>query len=603
MSQSGSDLSRYRRVLRYARPYRKGWAFLTLVALLNVPLALLQPWPMKIVVDNVLGGAALPEWLSRILAPVLNVSDPYSILGFAVVGSLVLFALASLSEIALTFGWLKVGQRMVQDFSRELFANVQRRSMVFHTRNTVGDLMNRIVYDSWCINSIADTLMLKPVQVFLSLGGMIWVMAQLDGGLTLASLVVAPFMASSSILLGRPVRTAAKDSLESAARMQAHVQQILSGLPVVQAFAQEERERQRFLEFANEAVRAEQRSSLAGSIYTFGSDLIVTLGTGAILWFGAQRVLAGHMSVGTLLVFLAYLASLLVQMRMIADLYRMLQRTGGSLDRVMEIIESPQEVPERPDAVALPPVKGHVQICEVSFGYKPGTLSLDRVSVEARPGDTVAVVGSTGAGKSTLVSLVGRFIDAEQGRVLIDGYDVRDVQLQSLRSQIAVVLQEPFLSSGTIAENIGYGRPDATREEIEAAARTANAHQFIEKLPEGYDSMLGERGATLSGGERQRLSIARALLKDAPILILDEPTSALDAQTEALLIEALERLMKGRTTFIVAHRLSTIRNANTIVVMQQGRVVETGRHEDLMERPGGIYRHLYELQFGQSAHE
>lgn len=595
----GGGIARYRKLLRYAMPYRTGWALLAVVTLLNIPFSLLQPWPMKILVDNVLGKTPMPAALRGALGRFVDADNSNVMLALVVASTLAIFAINSFSDLLLTFGWIKVGQRMVHDLSRDLYSHIQQRSTVFHTKNTVGDLISRIVYDSWCANAVADMLLLKPFQVLLALVSMIFVMVRLDPGLTLVALAVAPFMAISSISFGRPVRKAAKRSLEIVAKMQAHVQQTLSGIPVVQAFAQEESHRLQFLEFATAAVRAEQRSTLAGSIYNFGSELILTLGTATILWVGAHHALAGRLSIGGLLVFLAYLFSLQWQMRAIAEIYRALQFTRASIDRVMDVLESPQDTPEQPGAPALSLIKGHIRIEGVSFGYEAARPILRDVSIEIFPGQTVAIVGPTGAGKSTLVSLVPRFIDAAKGCVLIDGHDVRDVQLKSLRSQISVVFQEPFLSPGTIAENIAYGRPDATPAEIEAAARDANAHQFIEALPAGYQTSLGERAATFSGGERQRLSIARALLKDAPILILDEPTSALDAHTESLLLEALARLMKGRTTLIIAHRLSTIRNANSIVVMQDGQIVETGSHGELFAS-GGLYRRLYELQFPQT---
>ncbi len=366
----------------------------------------------------------------------------------------------------------------------------------------------------------------------------------------------------------------------------------------MQAFAQEDREARRFREFARAAIRAQRRGVLAKHFYNLSSGLITTLGAAAILWLGALHVLEGQLTVGSLLVFLAYLTSLQSQMKAFTGIYGALQEASASVNRVMEVLEAEQEVADRPGARVLPGVKGHVQIEDVSFGYEPERPILKDVSLEALPGQTVAVVGATGAGKSTLVSLVPRFFDPWKGRVLIDGHDVRQVQLKSLRQQVALVLQEPFLFPLSIADNIAYGRPGASQEEIEAAARAANAHSFIERLPEGYDTLVGERGATLSGGERQRVSIARALLKDAPILILDEPTSALDAETEGMLLEALDRLMEGRTTLIIAHRLSTIRNADKIVVMKEGRVAEIGSHEQLLARDG-LYARLYSLQAGK----
>jgi ATP-binding cassette, subfamily B, bacterial len=382
-------------------------------------------------------------------------------------------------------------------------------------------------------------------------------------------------------------------------QIHSHVQRALTGMPIVQAFAQEDREHLAFRALTDAAVRAVRRGTLVDSFAGLSTGLTTTVGTGVVLFVGARMVLAGELTLGSLLVFLSYLATLQHEMGVFTGIYRALQGAGASIDRVMEVLDAQPEVADAPGARPLPAVAGHVRIEGVTFGYETDRPVLRDVTLEARPGEVVALVGATGAGKSTLVGLVPRFNDPWSGRVSIDGHDLREVQVRSVREQVALVLQEPFLFPLTIAENIAYGRPDATREEIEAAARAANAHAFISRLPDGYDSLVGERGATLSGGERQRVSIARALLKDAPILILDEPTSALDAETEALLLEALERLMAGRTTLIIAHRLSTIRNADRIVVLRDGQVAEQGTHAELLAR-NGVYARLHALQAGRA---
>jgi ATP-binding cassette subfamily B protein len=596
--RSTSKIGRYRRLFLYIAAYWRGWLLLGAMTITSIPFALLQPWPMQVLVDHVLNGKPFTSSaLAHLIAVLPGAGSAHGLLAWVVAAGLLVFVFNSLLDLILTFGWINVGQRMVYDLARDLFAVIQRRSMVFHTRNFVGDLMSRIVSDSWCINAMADNLLLKPVHVLFTLVSMAVVMAAMDLQMTLLSFAVVPFMAGSSFLMGRPVRAAARASREIAAQMQSHVQQTLSGMPVVQAFAQEERAQELFLRFAGSRIRAEQRNTVMSSIYALGSGLIITLGNAAILWIGAHHVLVGQLSLGRLLVFLSYLTSLYGQMRVITEIYRTLQQTAASTDRVMEMLDPEQDVKERSDAIRLRTIKGRVVLEDVTFGYEPGRPSVQRVCLEARPGETLAVVGPTGAGKTTLISLVPRLVDPWEGRVLVDGHDIRDVELKSLRSQVALVLQEAFLLPLSIADNIALGRPAASRGEIEAAARAANAHEFILLLPEGYDTVIGERGATFSGGERQRLSIARALLKDAPILILDEPTSALDAGTEELLMQALQRLMKGRTTFIVAHRLSTIRNASRIVVLEGGKVVETGSHEELLRR-GGVFAYLHDMQFG-----
>jgi len=586
----------WRLLLPCLRPHRGRFAVITALTLLGSALAALQPWPMKLIADHVLGQQPLPGSLAACFNALHFESTPLRLLAFATIGGLLLFALHSVVELVLTSTWTVAGRQMVYDLAQELFARLQRRSLIFHSRHPVGNTMSRITGDSWCVWQFADQVLFAPGHALLTMALMVFLMAQLDPWLTLLAVAVAPFVVGAAFLIGKPLHLAAKLKREIEARIASHLQQTLTGIPIVQAFAQEGREQERFRRFAEDVVRAQQRSAVLGSINSLGSGLVATLGAGAILWLGARHVLDGKLTIGSLLVFLVYLTALQTQVKACAGVHTAWRIVSASLDRASEILEAEAEVREAPGAVALPRVKGRIEFENVSFAYNPGQPVLRGVSFDARPGETIAIVGSTGAGKSTLVSLLPRFFDPQEGCVRIDGHDVREVQLASLREQIGLALQEPFLLPFSVAENIAYGRADATRKEIEAAARAANAHMFIERLPQGYDTIIGERGATLSGGERQRLAIARALLKDAPILILDEPTSALDAGTEALLLEALERLMAGRTTLLIAHRLSTVRHAHRIVVLKDGRITESGTHAELMSR-GEFYAHLHGIQF------
>ena len=585
-------MQKYRQLLRYARPQRGFFLLIFLLTVVSSALLALQPWPMKIIVDHVLGTSPLPG----VLQDVLGAPGPMALLAFAVVGGLALFLISSALEAVLTWSWTVAGRRMVYALAEDLFARLQRQSLVYHASHQVGDTMGRVTVDSWAVYHVLDTLLFAPGHALLTMAGMIFLMAQVDSTLTVLALLIAPFMVGASFLVGKPLRAAAKLKREIETRIQSHLQQTLTGIPVVQAFTQEDREHARFEQFAEAAIRAQQRSTLVGSINSLSSGLVTTLGTGVILWVGAHHVQQGTLTIGGILLFLVYLGSLQAQIKVLANIYTALQGFSASVERVLEVLRANPDVAEKSAARAISRAGGAIEFQDVVFGYQPGRPVLNGVSLKVKSGETVAIVGHSGAGKTTLVNLVPRFFDPWQGAVTLDGLDLRDVQLRSLREQIAIVLQEPFLFPVSVAENIAYAKPNASRQEIEGAARIANAHEFIQRLPQGYDTPLGERGSTLSGGERQRLAIARAILKDAPLAILDEPTSALDAQTEQSLFEALERLMEGRTTLIIAHRLSTVRRADRIVVLDGGQIAESGTHDELMAG-GTLYPQYHNVQF------
>jgi ATP-binding cassette subfamily B protein/subfamily B ATP-binding cassette protein MsbA len=482
-----------------------------------------------------------------------------------------------------------------------LFEHLQRLSLRFHNRKPTGDLVRRVTTDSGCVRELIIGVWLPMLTALVTLIAMFAVMWRLDPLLALLALLVAPILGVLIKVFDGPMtdRTYRHQQLEG--EMMTLAEQTLSALPIVQAFAREPHANNRFRGLAEKSLGAYLNSILAQLQFKIGLNGTTALGSAAFMVIGGLRVLEGSLTVGGLLVLLAYLTSLYTPMETLAYLSSGFASAAARARRVFEVLETEQEVREAPGARPVPArpaeQRGHLRLQRVSFGYEPDRPVLHEISLEVRPGQTVALVGATGAGKSTLAALIPRFFDPWRGRISFDGVDLRQLQLASLREQIALVLQEPFLLPLTVAQNIAYGRPQAARAAIEAAARAANAEEFIRTLPRGYDTVIGERGATLSGGQRQRLAIARALLKDAPVLILDEPTAALDARTEALLLEALERLMAGRTTIIIAHRLSTIRRADQILVLERGRVAERGDHDALLAARGAYY-HFHSLQFG-----
>jgi ATP-binding cassette, subfamily B, bacterial len=635
----GAGLRRYGRLLRYAGAGWKGWAVIVALTLASSLVGLLQPWPLQVVIDHVLGREPLGEALAWCADLLPGADSPRGLLAWAALAGLAVFALRGALDVVLTRLWIRVGQGMVYRLAGDLFARAQRRSLLFHSRTPVGDLMSRITGDSWSAYKLVDSVLFTPGYALVMMAGTVAVMASMDLTLTLVALAVAPFMAGASLLMGRPQRLAARARREVEARIQSHVQQTLSGIQVVQAFAREEREDARLRELTAAALRAQRRGALLAALGKLASGLAAAVGTGAVLWVGARHVLDGRLTVGGVLVFLAYLTMLQGQMQAFTGLYPTLQEVGAGVDRVLELLAVEPEVADRPGApplpLPLPPrvgeglgwgwrARGHVRLEGVTFGYEPDRPVLSELWLELRPGETVAVVGPSGAGKSTLAALLVRLFDPWAGRVLLDGHDLRDVQLRSVREQVALALQEPLLFPLTVAENIEYARPGATRAEVEAAARAAGLGELVGRLPHGYDTLLGQRGATLSGGERQRLALARALLRGSAVLVLDEPTSALDAETEVRVLAGLlksresrvespepgagsgsglstlgSRPSRGCTTLLIAHRLSTARAADRIVVLNHGRVAEEGSHAELLARRG-LYARLYRLQAGEA---
>ena len=581
-------------VVRFALPR---WPRLIVVLglmLAKIGFDLLKPWPMKVLVDQGLQGLPAPPLLGALAGGAAR----QNIIVAAVLASIAVFVLSWVLTAASAVVKMGFSKSLSYDLAADLFSHLQRLSLRFHYRKPAGDTIRRVTNDSGCVATILQGALLPMLTSSVTLVVIFVILWQLSPVLTLASLGVLPMMGFGFWRYAEPMMTRGYRQQEEDARIYAVVERTLANMPAVQAFNREAD--------ANRQLRAGTEATLDAALavtdvqmkFKVAIGAATAAGTAAILYFGAREALSGALTVGDIIVFLSYLASLYQPLQSIAYSSSTVQGAAGSARRVLELLHSEPEVEERSAAHRLAEISGDVRFENVSFSYEPGHPVLRGVSLEAAAGETLAIVGATGAGKSTLVSLVPRFFDPQEGSVRVDGYDVRTVKLADLRRQVGVVLQEPFLFPISVRDNIAYGRPEADPQAVESAAAAANCHEFIAALPRGYDTVIGEGGMTLSGGQRQRLAIARALLLDAPILILDEPTSALDAHSEALVVEALERLKRGRTTFIIAHRLSTIRNADRIVVMRDGAVAEIGTHDELLGR-GGRYARLHRLRFGE----
>jgi ATP-binding cassette, subfamily B, bacterial len=592
----------FRWLTRYALRRWPGLLAVLATMIVKVGLDVLKPWPMKVLVDHALGDQPLPLSLAGAAAALPGAATREGLVAWSVAATVVLFLLGWALGVARSYADIGFGQRMVYDLATDLFSHLQRLSLRFHSRRSVGDSIRRVTTDCGCVSVIVKDAVLPFVASAVTLAAMFSVMWRMEPRLTLVSVAVVPWMVLVLHRYMTPMLVRSYEQQEAEGRMYEVVERTLSALPVVQAYGREASCDRAFARATDGALDAAVANTVVGLKFKVLTGLGTACGTALIVWIGAQSVLEGRLTVGGILVFLAYLASLYGPLEALMYAPSTTQGAAGSARRVLELLDTRRDVEDRPGATPVARLQGHVRLEEVTFGYDAGRPVLERVSLEVAPGRMVAIVGPTGAGKSTLVSLVPRFYDPWSGRVTIDGLDVRDIELKSLRSQVAVVLQEPFLFPMSIADNIAYGRPHASRREIEAAAREANAHSFIERLPEGYDTVVGERGATLSGGERQRISVARAILKDAPILILDEPTSAVDAQTEALLLEAMERLTRGRATIVIAHRMTTVARADCILVLDRGSIVESGTHDELV-RHRGVYARYWALQSADGAED
>jgi ATP-binding cassette, subfamily B, bacterial len=566
------DLCLFLRLLRTARPYWPHIGILLLVSLLSSPLALLTPLPLKIAVDSGIGSRPLPGFLDALLPEAATRSA----------GTVVVLAVGLAMAVALLTGLLELlgsvlsvytGEKLVLGLRARLFRHAQRLSLMYHDSRGATDSAYRIQYDAQSIQWIMTDSIPSLATAVVTLVGMVYVTFRIDWQLAVVAMTVSPFLFVSAWAYGRRLRPRwiKVKQLDSSAL--SVVQEVLGSLRVVQAFGQETREGERFVRRSGESVQNRIRVAIIEGGFALLIGLITATGTAAVLFIGVHHVRSGLLTLGDLLLVIGYLALLYAPLNQLSKSKATLQGWLASAERAFSLLDEKPDVIERPQARALARASGAVAFNDVSFAYRENHPVLRNVSLEVDPGTRVSISGRTGAGKTTLMSLLTRFYDPTAGKVLLDGVDLRDYRIADLRNQFAIVLQEPVLFSTSIAENIAYARPGASEEEIIEASKAANAHEFILGLPRGYESRVGERGMSLSGGERQRIALARAFLKDASILILDEPTSSVDTGTEAAIMDAMERLMRGRTTFMIAHRLGTLANCDTRLEIEDGCVV------------------------------
>jgi len=569
-----------RRFLAYVRPYRGLIALAVACGVIRYLIPLVLPWTLKVLVDDFLQPSS---------------QRPHVHLHLLMASLCGLYALYAIVSYFRSYLAGLAGHRIIFDLRHQLYLHVQRMSLSFFDRQKIGAVVARMTIDIASAQNFVGSALVNTAMDFSCVAVIIGVLCAVHWNLALVALSVLPCYAAISYVLTKRIRKASRDIHHQLQEISGDLHEQFAAISTIQAFTQEEAEAREFKEQSERYLNTVLSNVKLQSIALGATGFLTALGPILVLWFGVMEVWTGRLSVGTLMAFYAYLGMLYQPIQRLTELNLILTNSLAAMDRIFEVFDTYPEVQERPGAKTLTRVQGDIAFEDVTFHYDGREPVLEHFSLEILAGTTVALVGPSGAGKSTLVKLLPRFYDGTEGRITIDGINILDVTLKSLRQQIAIVPQDPILFSGTITENLRYGKPDATDEELRQAARAAFAEAFIEQMPLGYDTEVGERGVKLSGGQKQRLAIARAFLKDAPIVILDEPTSALDAESEELIKQALQRLLKGRTALIIAHRLSTIEHANRVVVIDDGRILEQGRHEDLL-KSGGLYRRYAERQ-------
>ena len=571
-------MKNYKRLLSYMRPYVKKFALAIVCIILASSANLYVPWIIKDMIDDVLADKNM------------------ALLNAICIGIVVIFFLRGIFYFGQSYLVSYIGQKVIIDVREVMFRKFQRMPLAYYDRHQTGEIMSYVTNDVSAIQAALVDNLIDMVTEACVLVGSVFLMFYLDWKLSLLTLVVIPMVGQAMKIFGRKIKQSSRVIQERLAEITALLQESFAATRVVKSFVREDYEIERFVRSNQRNFEAVMKNVQQTSMLTPTVEFLAAIAVTFIVWFGGYEVVNGDITAGAFVAFLTYAVNLANPVKRLSRIYGNLQKAMAAVDRVFGVIDLEETIKDKPDARVLPPVTGHVRFDHVGFSYKKGRPALHDVTFSACPGQMIAFVGPSGAGKSTIANLIPRFYEIDTGAITVDGHDIRDVTLASLRGQIGLVPQETMLFSTTIRENIRYGRLDATDAEIEAAARAANAHHFIMDLENGYDTEIGERGISISGGQRQRIAIARAILKDPRILILDEATSALDTESEKVVQAALDDLMVGRTSFVIAHRLSTVLHANRIYVIDGGHIVEQGTHEELLAR-GGLYQHLYDIQF------
>jgi len=579
-------------VLRLLIPHWKPLTTGFFAAVLCGAMDLLQPWPLKVVIDNVLGSKALPEWLTSVYGSSIG-DDRLILLHIAAVSLVMITVVGAIGSYIQNMLMTKVGQWVMHDLRTTLYHHIQRLSLSYHDRSQTGDLSSRVTNDIDTIQGFVTTTLLDVLIDILTLAGMIVVMSWINVKFTLVALSIAPILFAFVYFYTHRIKRASRAVRKKESEILSRIHEVFSSIRVVKAFSRENYEKERFVEESMESVELTLRAKALKAGLSPVVAIIVASGSAMVLWYGSYLVLDGTLTAGSLIVFLLYLGKLYAPIRGLSKLPDTFSKPAIAFERIQEVMDLEIKT-EQLFNFRAPVFQGLIEFEHVSFGYQQNRATLTDVSFRIEPGQVAAFVGPTGAGKTTIISLLPRFYEPASGTIRIDGWDLKTMTVKSLRKQLGFVLQETILFRGPVWQNIAYGRPTATRREIIEAAELANANEFISQMSEGYNTMVGERGVTLSGGQRQRIGIARAIIRNAPILILDEPTSGLDVASEAVVFDALHRLMKGRTCIVVTHRMATVRNADVIFVLQAGCIVDFGGHSELLKRRG-LYAELAEM--------